>query len=390
MSISKPKSKLRTKAVGLFGRVKDKFKDGYNNAKGKNQERRIQKEQEEKYNETLKCINNNLNVIGSDEYILGKMKKALNEDWVETLKKDPEGLSQMVYDFALIKGYHDFAKKDPKYTDEAFEGIFNDICDLLDDCPSKQAELYVDIKNNDIKEGQIEYLQNKIDEIKKGITNNNTSNVVGGGTTNKKRRKTSYGGFTVGTLSNNGGSLSTGGTSNETPTEKPVEVPNPTVEKEKARLEEINKKYNEEKMRLYNELDDYEKAFIDDSKAEGLEPGDPEFEQMLNERAISIDKIILYFDSLYDIDQKKAFEELDDYGKMFIEDANSEWIEPGDPEFDQMINERTVNKQSILDYYKTIASVKSKKSKIDQFYKKYDNNNMFTTIDDDISSGRSM
>ena len=112
MSISKPKSKLRTKAVGLFGRVKDKFKDGYNNAKEKNQERREQKEQEEKFNETLKCINNNLNVIGSDEYILGKMKKALNEDWVETLKKDPEGLSQMVYDFALIKGYHDFAKKE--------------------------------------------------------------------------------------------------------------------------------------------------------------------------------------------------------------------------------------------------------------------------------------
>ena len=58
-----------------------------------------------------------------------------------------------------------------------------------------------------------------------------------------------------------------------------------------------------------------------------------------------------------DIEREIAYnDEIEKSGfKQFVMDARAEGIEPGDPEFDQMVQERGLNKQKLLEYYKYLA-----------------------------------
>ena len=143
-----------------------------------------------------------------------------------------------------------------------------------------------------------------------------------------------------------------------TPTVTPVEPTEPTVED--IQHDETVNKYNELKKAEYAKLGKYEKMFIDDALAECLEPADNEFEQMLNERTVDKNAIYAYYNALNNLDLdmnkelltnkynnlklgvKNAYARLGEYERMFIDDAFAEGLDIYDPEFEQMLNERTV------------------------------------------------
>ena len=143
------------------------------------------------------------------------------------------------------------------------------------------------------------------------------------------------------------------------PTVTPVEPAEPTAED--IQHDETVNKYNELKKAEYAKLGKYEKMFIDDALAECLEPTDNEFEQMLNERTVDKNAIYEYYKTLNNLDLdmnkelltnkynnfklgvKNAYARLGEYERMFIDDAFAEGLDIYDPEFEQMLSERTVN-----------------------------------------------
>lgn len=132
-------------------------------------------------------------------------------------------------------------------------------------------------------------------------------------------------------------------------------------ESERQRIAEVNKKYQNIKNELFNELDEYEKAFVEDMNSEGLKLGDVELDQMFNERTINKTKIYKYLleieknNILYTYEKLNA--SLDEYEKAFVEDMCLNNIKLTDPEFNQMINERCVNKKSIIKYYEELNNI---------------------------------
>ena len=138
------------------------------------------------------------------------------------------------------------------------------------------------------------------------------------------------------------------------------------IERNKKKIEEENKqkiKKNEDAIIEYyigkaalktkfhfDKLSDIEKSFIEDATAEGLYPGDPEFDQMLNERIVNRDKIYKYYDY-------KKDEFLLNYSRSelnFIDQMIKDGIKVGDPEFDERINKSTYDKDKIIKYYNNI------------------------------------
>lgn len=112
--------------------------------------------------------------------------------------------------------------------------------------------------------------------------------------------------------------------------------------------------FNEEVKKLLDNLNDSQITFIEDADAEGLEINDIEFEQMLNERALSGDEkegIIQFYKDKAKLKTACYLKELHEIERTTIEDLLSEGLYPGDIEFEQMLNERTVNKENIYKYF---------------------------------------
>lgn len=132
--------------------------------------------------------------------------------------------------------------------------------------------------------------------------------------------------------------------------------PKPTKSKEE---EIIDKQKLLRDKEAYNKLGEFEKMFVDDAKAECLVPGDNEFRQMLNERCVNKDQIMNYYKALVVSESIKnqddilyLFVSLDDYERAFVEDAFAENLTEEDNEYRQMINERCVNKEGISKFMK--------------------------------------
>lgn len=73
--------------------------------------------------------------------------------------------------------------------------------------------------------------------------------------------------------------------------------------------DKANNSFLKDKNELYNQLHDYEKAFIDDAHAEGLSAGDPEYTQMLKERAVDENKIKEYYAKIEELKNKYGVKE---------------------------------------------------------------------------------
>ena len=104
--------------------------------------------------------------------------------------------------------------------------------------------------------------------------------------------------------------------------------------------------YNEKLKVLLEELDDIH--------AEGLEPDNIEFEKMVNERALSDkekDEIYQFYTDRASLKTKCYYDELDDIDKAAIDDLLADNLYPGDVEFEQLLNERVVNKKNIYKYF---------------------------------------
>ena len=117
---------------------------------------------------------------------------------------------------------------------------------------------------------------------------------------------------------------------------------------------------NHDKIRkLINSLSDIEYDFITDLESEGLTLDDPEGQQMLSERCVRRELI----EELYGLKKEsenakkvqqvqKKFEELNAFEKCLIEDLESEGLTLNDPEGQQMLSERCVRRDKILEYFK--------------------------------------
>ena len=156
--------------------------------------------------------------------------------------------------------------------------------------------------------------------------------------------------------------------------------------------------YNDELKKLFDKLNDSQKAVVEEMDQEGITIQDEEFNQMarnivsLNVAANDLpiynelnsdfdvdysyitqvpatdidiernkkkieeenkqkikkneDAIIEYYIGKAALKTKFHFDKLSDIEKSFIEDATAEGLYPGDPEFDQMLNERIVNRDT--------------------------------------------
>ena len=139
----------------------------------------------------------------------------------------------------------------------------------------------------------------------------------------------------------------------DTPEQTNLDTPNPNLTSSTPEQTNSEKKNSQE---LYNELDDFERAFVDDAKAESLEPNDQEFDQMANERSINKDRVLEYFKKAKEEKEQKhkkeLWDNLNDFEKMFVDDAKAEGLAPGDSEFDQMLDERTgIDRDKVIGYF---------------------------------------
>ena len=134
----------------------------------------------------------------------------------------------------------------------------------------------------------------------------------------------------------------------------------------------LNKYYTLLNKKAYNKLGEYEKMFVDDAKAECLNPTDNEFRMMLNERAVDKEAIYNYFFETEGLNIKKSFEkiysELGEYERMFVEDALSENLEVNDNEFNMMLSERTVDKSQVISFMKAYKENVNKQKELIKNY----------------------
>ena len=144
---------------------------------------------------------------------------------------------------------------------------------------------------------------------------------------------------------------------------KKVEEPK-KVKKSTRDITKLSDNYKERMKELRNEYTEYEIMFIEDAHSECLELGDQEFDQMLNERCIDKRRIYKYLLEVEKIKLLNVYDNLDEYEKMFIDDAHSECLELGDQEFDQMLNERRINKEVIIKFYEILNKSKENQDKI--------------------------
>ena len=160
------------------------------------------------------------------------------------------------------------------------------------------------------------------------------------------------------------------------PKKEPVvkQEPKKVTPKKDIVLDKVYELYNK---RAYMKLGEFEKMFVDDAKAECLNPFDPEFNQMLNERTVNKEAIYNYYFETEGNNIKKSFEkiysDLGEYERMFVEDALAENLNVEDNEFRQMLNERTVNKEQVISFMKGYKENLIKQKEIISKYSKFCN-----------------
>lgn len=147
----------------------------------------------------------------------------------------------------------------------------------------------------------------------------------------------------------------------------------PIIKEEKEETNKLNEKYETLKNEIFKELNEYEKAFIEDMKAENLNPGDAEFDQMLNERTVNKTRIYKYLLNIEKITILNAYENLGEFEKEFVNDAAADNIGYKDSEYYQMLNERCVNKNMINNYYSILENSYNNQKLISDDYMKHIN-----------------
>ena len=374
------KGKLRGKGKGLFQRIKD--------AGIWHRAPRAKVEDDEELEETamsqLVAVEHLLPKIADDEYIVGKMKKE-GATFQELFKSNPEFCIQKLKEYAMMKEFHDFALKDAAYTDEKFEEIYAGINNLRQNHTARANRMLQEVRYGGVTENQLEFLKQRLEFYKNNpLTKDNMykngtpfgpSASNGGGSNGGSNGGGSNGG------GSNGGSDNP--THEETQTEKMKRESN-------AKKKEIDDKLKEDIKKLYDQLSGLEKTFVDDANAENLEPGDMEFTQMLKGNVADKFIILYYYAAVAELKKKAAIAKLaadeliiDEFDKAFIDDYKAEGLDPGTPapkqtkstenskdkkedkdsenkkgdeEYRMMANERTINLARIQDYLSTIKA----------------------------------
>lgn len=150
------------------------------------------------------------------------------------------------------------------------------------------------------------------------------------------------------------------------------EIKEPTEEKEMVKVEiTLNDKYTEVKDSIFNELDEIEKIFVEDMMAEGLQPGDIELDQMFTERNVNKANIYKYLLKIEKIKLLNVYENLGEFEKEFVNEATEENINFHDAEFNQMLNERCVNRKVLNNYYSLLEKSFNYQKLIADDYKKH-------------------
>ena len=361
MFANKSGDRLVYKAEGLFNRVRNKF----SYFTSKRQEPVIEEKEESKVeNPDLKDnIKRLLKNMENDEYIIGRLKSEMGSSIKELYDNNPEELINKLQDYDLIRELHNFAKNDPEYNEALFNSLATTAVNIRKEEPTRINKLLQKIRYGKINEDQMKFLHESLLIEKKNY----------GSTVDKKRKKRKFGG------ASGSGNAIIGHEDDEefededeyiddeeevTKEDTPQIV---TLSETDKRRANAAKEYSERKTELYNSLGEYEKMFVDDAAAESLEPGDNEFNMMINERTVDKNAILNYLNSLEILKKEIAFKELDEYEQMAVDDAKAEGLEPGDNEFNMLISERTVNKENILNYYKKIANANKMQSKISSY-----------------------
>ena len=132
----------------------------------------------------------------------------------------------------------------------------------------------------------------------------------------------------------------------------------------------IERLYTLKNDKALSKLGEYERAFIEDAKAECLTPEDNEFNMMLNERCVNKEAIFNYYKEVENnnIDCQKAkfvsdsqdnkadvelaFISLHEYERILVEDVIAEGLSIDDNEFNMMLNERCVDKKQVVSFMK--------------------------------------
>ena len=142
-----------------------------------------------------------------------------------------------------------------------------------------------------------------------------------------------------------------------------------TTEENKKELTEADKKFIANKAELDKKFIKI-KMLMEDAHSEGLKLEDQEYKQMLIERAIDKKEIYLYFLELEKLKLMNAYNNLREYEKAFMEDTHSEGLNLNDIEYHQMAKERNINIERISDYYKLLEQSKIAQDKLVDMYKK--------------------
>ena len=364
--VVKTAKKLRCKSIGLARRILNRLDYAmHRTVRPEETEEKVETptKLQASYNgktlDDLVIISNLGKKIENDDYMLNLLKDKTGETVEDELRDDPHGLAETMKDITLVGELHKFATKDPAYDDATFNVVANTMVNL------RHNELYIcnrilqQIRYGGITENQLAFLVDRVNSRGDNFQFDTQGQPAPTRTEDTPVPPTPGrpGGSPSGTPSgDNGGTPS--GTSGDTPEENKTDTPEAVVLTEAdKRKAEVQKKFSEAKAILYNELGDFEKAFVDDAGAEWLEPGDNEFNQMLNERAVNKNEIFNYYKKVNELKSKMNFDLLDEYEKMFVDDAKAEGLIPGDNEFNMMMGERTVNKERVLNYYKDTAKL---------------------------------
>ncbi len=401
--VVKTAKKIRCKSVGLAKRILNRL--DYAMHRTVRPEETEEKVTEEKVDTSIKLqvnyngktlddlviISNLGKKIENDDYMLSLLEAKTGKTVRDELSDDPHGLAETMKDITLVGELHQFATKDPAYDDATFNLVANTMVNL------RHNELYIcnrilqQVRYGGITENQLAFLVDRVNSRGDNFQFDTQGQPTPTRTEDNPVPPTPGrpGGSPSG---NNGGTPS--GTPGDTPAEPTVDTPQAVV------LSEIDKKradvlrqYNENKIKLMDKLGDYERAFVEDATAEGLVPGDNEFNQMLNERTVNKDAVLNYYKDVLDVKQLMVWEYydmLDEYEKMFVDDAKAEGLIPGDNEFNMMMGERTVNKERVFSYYKQLAEYQKDKENLTKtmalFQKFFKDQNVIKPLVD-ISAG---
>ena len=337
--------KIKTTAVDLYERIRKGLK--YTLTKSEKVKPSIKEETKEEklsasYNgktlDDLTVVSKLVKKIEPNEYMMGVLKDFTGKSIEDELKEDPHKLAEIMRDVTLMGELHDFAIKDPNFNKEKFDALAKQMVSLRRNNQLACNRILQQVRFGGVTKNQMKFLEERINALGKNFSFTRPNNGGPG----------------------NGGS-NNGGQNNGTDTPEAVKL----TEYDKKKAGIIND-FNKAKTQLLSKLGDYEIAFIDDAAAEGLSFDDPEYIQMLNERAVDKNAIFNYYSDLNDLKNIMAseyysslYKALGETEVMFVEDARQLALDPGDEEFRMMLNERTVNKSQILDYYKTMAELQA-------------------------------